>query len=108
MAWQAKHLLNEVLPAARSASCAIAPDAAIVAAMTIRALEVSFFMRCSSSFPEKRFGPGLWHGPHSMDKPRKHDGFHTGWAGALLDTGSLPKRARTCLICRHKIDPARG
>ena len=47
IAWQARHLLKEVLPAA--ASCASALDAVAIEAMTIRALEVGFFMGCSSS-----------------------------------------------------------
>src|SRR5207244_62473 len=47
-AWQAMHLLNEVLPAATS--CAIAADAAIDDAMTTSALSVSLYHVCSSWF----------------------------------------------------------
>src|ERR1700694_1563612 len=46
MAWQAMHLLNEVLPAATS--CASAVEAMADDAMTTSALRVSFFMGCSS------------------------------------------------------------
>src|SRR5665647_669727 len=46
IAWQAMHLLKEVLPAA--ASCASAAVAAADDAMTTSALRVSFFMGCSS------------------------------------------------------------
>src|SRR6266850_807346 len=44
-AWQARHLLNEVLPAATS--CASAADDAAADAMTISVLRVSCFMECS-------------------------------------------------------------
>jgi len=49
IAWQARHLLNEVLPAAMS--CAGAPDAAIKEVTTASALKVGIFMWSSSFLP---------------------------------------------------------
>src|SRR6266581_9206611 len=49
MAWQARHLLNDDLPAA--ASCAIAVEAVAVTVRIISAPKVSFFIGCSSSLP---------------------------------------------------------
>src|SRR5258708_7248116 len=51
IAWQARHLLNEVLPAA--ASCASAPDAAAIEVRTISAPKFNFVMGCSSFFPDR-------------------------------------------------------
>src|SRR3981189_911257 len=71
-AWQAMHLLNDVLPAA--ASCASAGDAAAIEGMAASAGRGSFFMRCSLS------GLGgcerFWHGMLAMDKPRNAPRFH--------------------------------
>src|SRR5689334_714438 len=49
MAWQARHLLNEVLPAA--ASCASALEAVASEVMATSALKVSIFMFGSSFLP---------------------------------------------------------
>src|SRR6185295_5397540 len=71
-AWQARHLLNEVLPA--SASCATALEVANDAAMTNSVLRVSFFMGCSSSLP---VGAGSFcHARLAMDKPSRAGQFH--------------------------------
>src|SRR5215813_3059691 len=51
MAWQARHLLNEVFPA--SASCASALEAAVNEVTTTSAFKIGVFMWCSSSlFPD--------------------------------------------------------
>src|SRR6185503_10340997 len=73
MAWQARHLLNEVLPAA--ASCACAPDAAANEVTTTSALKVDVFMWCSSFLPKER-GGFLVAGSPGLDKPPNHDRFH--------------------------------
>src|SRR5882757_6218057 len=49
IAWQARHLLNEALPAV--ASCADAPDTAINEVTTTSELKISVFIGCSSSLP---------------------------------------------------------
>src|SRR6476659_7645458 len=79
IAWQARHLLNEVLPAV--ASCACAPDAAAMAAMTIRALEVGLFMGALHLW-RTAVRDCLWHGGLGMDKPRNLD--------AVPDVRSFP------------------
>ena len=113
IAWQARHLLNEVLPAA--ASCASAPDAAAMAAMTIRALKVGFFMGCSSSFAEEvRTACGTaglaWTSHETLT------GFRTCGAcsretasrASIGLTDGLPKRAPDVLDLPRQIDNARG
>src|SRR5688572_15038780 len=57
IAWQARHLLNEVLPAA--ASCASAPGAAANEVTTTSALKVDVFM-WGSSFLPGREADFLW------------------------------------------------
>src|SRR3984893_14285609 len=70
IAWQARHLLNEVLPAA--ASCASAADAAADDATTTSALRMSFFMVGSSWVlgEEGATVPPLWHGGGAGGKAR--------------------------------------
>src|SRR5687768_922690 len=61
-AWQARHLLNEALPAAASCAGAAADDA-----ITASALKVSRFIVGSSSRWLSR--GALWHGAFALDKP---------------------------------------
>src|SRR5262245_37110568 len=72
IAWQARHLLKEVLPAA--ASCASAPDVAAREVRITTALKV--FMGCSF-FPGYRCH-GFWHGRLRLDKPLNLDRFRGG------------------------------
>src|SRR6478609_9264383 len=73
IAWQARHLLNEVLPAA--ASCASAPVAVANEVTTTSALKVDVFMWCSLFLPKER-GGFLVAGSLRRDKPRNLDRFH--------------------------------
>src|SRR5260370_27073923 len=105
IAWQAMHLLNEVLPAATS--CASAADAAIDDAMTTSALNVSLFMVCSS-----RFRGWLW--PCRMGRSRwTSSPKHFPVTSVLTSSGELafpvcsalgdlPKALQTCLIRHYK------
>src|SRR3954453_10333936 len=78
MAWQARHLLNELLPAARSGSSASAPDAASVREVrAISALVVSLFMGCSSSLRWCGWCR-LWHVRLRQDKSSNLDRFRDG------------------------------
>src|SRR5882757_11403304 len=95
IAWQAKHLLNDVLPAA--ASCASAAEATADDAMTISALSISFLIVCSSCFRGDDAVACCTRGSRRTSHERV-----SGLIGPPADPFGLPKAVQTCLIRRDK------
>src|SRR5215510_13316208 len=90
-AWQARHLLNDVLPA--SASCASALEAAVVAAITNSVLKVSFFMGYSSLPGLKAFG--FCHGRLAKNNPSDGSSVFQQFSGrSVRPLTGYPSHAR--------------
>src|SRR3954463_7065034 len=102
MEWQARHLLNEALPAAASCANAAADDAT-----TNSALNTIFFMVCSSPWVALQclVARGVYAGQVSKRLPGST--ISPAWPGWLTfataaGPGELPKAVQTCLISHDK------